>query len=320
MEYLILIVYIALFTFILVTGWVYFTKAGPRREYNVDLTDKIVIITGSSAGIGKETAKKLAHHGATIIFACRDKLKTLPIMDDIRNKTKNDNLHFIQLELSNYDSPREFVETFKQQFNKVDILINNAGIAYNASSFNKQGHNSIIATNYFGHFLLTYLLLPYFTDRSRIINVSSLAHIGIKSKVDLQKVIYEQNSFKMYAISKYANILFTQSLQKRFEEQNRNIKVVSLNPGMVRTEIITSKNTGRLGVIANFLIHTIGYIYTLSEEQGAWTTIYTAFQPYDELVPGGYYNNNKLSKASKYARSGAQEEELWLLSIKELGL
>ena len=95
MELLILIIYVALFTFIITSGWVYFTKAGPKREYNVDLTGKIVIITGASAGIGKETARKLAHHGATIIFACRDKAKTLPIMDNIRNQTKNYNLHFI---------------------------------------------------------------------------------------------------------------------------------------------------------------------------------------------------------------------------------
>ena len=95
MEHLISIVYIVLFTFILITGWVYFTKAGHRREFNLDLTGKIVIITGSSAGIGKETARKFAYHSATIIFACKDKLKTLPIMDDIRNKTKNVNLHFI---------------------------------------------------------------------------------------------------------------------------------------------------------------------------------------------------------------------------------
>ena len=113
MEILTVIIYIALFSFISFTAWVYLTKSGRRREYNVDLSGKIVIITGSSAGVGKEAARKLAHHGATIIFACRDKAKTLPIINDIKNQTKNNNLHFIQLELSNYDSPKEFVETFK---------------------------------------------------------------------------------------------------------------------------------------------------------------------------------------------------------------
>ena len=110
MEILATIIYLVLFSLILFTSWVYLTKSGPRREYNVDLTGKVIIITGSSAGVGKETARKLAHHGATIIFACRDKAKTLPIINDIKTQTKNNNLHFIQLELSNYDSPKEFVE------------------------------------------------------------------------------------------------------------------------------------------------------------------------------------------------------------------
>ena len=113
MEILAPIIYIALFSFTLFTAWVYRTKSGPKREYNVDLTGKIIIITGSSSGVGKETARKLAHHGATIIFACRDKAKTLLIMEDIKNQTKNNDLLFIQLELSNYDSPKEFVEKFK---------------------------------------------------------------------------------------------------------------------------------------------------------------------------------------------------------------
>ena len=91
---------------VLFTGWVYLTKTGPRRKYKVDLTGKIVIITGSSAGVGKETARKLARHGATIIFACRNKAKTLTIIKEIKSQTKNNNLHFIQLELSNYESTK----------------------------------------------------------------------------------------------------------------------------------------------------------------------------------------------------------------------
>ena len=110
MEILATIVYAIFFFFISFTGWVYLTKTGPKREYNVDLSGKIVIITGSSAGVGKEAARKLAYHGATIVFACRDKAKTLTIINNIKAHTKNNNLHFIQLELSNYDSPKEFVE------------------------------------------------------------------------------------------------------------------------------------------------------------------------------------------------------------------
>ena len=85
MEFLTFLLTIGICLFILITAWVYITKAGPRREYKVDSTGNIIIITGSSAGIGKETARKLAHHGGTIIFACRDKEKTLPIINDIKN-------------------------------------------------------------------------------------------------------------------------------------------------------------------------------------------------------------------------------------------
>jgi len=89
------------------------SKAGPKRSYQVDLSSKIVIITGSSAGVGKETARKMASRGATVIFACRNKEKTLKIINEIQLSTKNSRLHFIELNLPDYNSVRNFAKEFQ---------------------------------------------------------------------------------------------------------------------------------------------------------------------------------------------------------------
>lgn len=103
-------IFITIFLSFIIIGYIYSrTKAGPVRHYNVDLKGKIVIITGSSAGVGKEAARKLAYLGATIIFACRSKEKTLPIINEMKKQCHNENLHFLHLDLPNYTSVREFV-------------------------------------------------------------------------------------------------------------------------------------------------------------------------------------------------------------------
>ncbi|CAD8094035.1 unnamed protein product [Paramecium primaurelia] len=309
---------------IILAGFVYsLNKAGPKRTYNVDLTGKIAIVTGSSAGVGKETAKKLALRGATVIFACRNKEKTQIIIDEISKISKNNNLHYINLDLPNFDSVRQFVKEFKQRFNRCDYLINNAGIFIINLQKNNLNQELTFATNHLGHFLLTNLLLDIMSDKSRIINVSSGAHEFVKKIPDFQKAIKGELSLGMntYATSKFANILFTQALQQKFDKENRRIKAVSIHPGFVRTEIYHSKN-GSNRFLSAIAIVVIGLMsqFSLNEEEGSRTTEYTMFQPYEELVPSGYYQKNQLSKSTKLVRECGLETMLWDLSTNAVDL
>lgn len=140
-----------------VAAYLYSKKKCPAPKiYRADLRGKVAVITGSSAGIGKETARKLAAKGATVIFACRDEKKTLAIISQIKQSTNNENLHYIELNLSDYASVRRFAQLFKASHKTCDILINNAGLCLPTIRFNSEGHELTFATNHLGHFLLTY--------------------------------------------------------------------------------------------------------------------------------------------------------------------
>lgn len=186
-----LIAYIAILIVMIFAARFFRSKlVGSFRKDKIDLTGKTIIITGASAGIGKETAKELAMYNAKIIFACRNKEKTHEVMQEIqRSSEKRLDLHFMKLELSDYSCVRNFVKDFVDKFEKVDILINNAGTFRMNAEFNSDHHELVMASNHLGPFLLTELLIKHMTSQSRIINVSSDAHEYVREKFSLAEVL-----------------------------------------------------------------------------------------------------------------------------------
>ena len=136
---------------------------------------KNVIITGANSGLGFETARKIAKEKEyRIILACRNVEKAGAAKERIIAETGNENVEFMILDTSLFSSVRAFAQEYLSKYDTVDVLINNAGIsAMRESGMTKEGFEIVFATNYLGHFLLTQLLLPYFTEKARIINISS---------------------------------------------------------------------------------------------------------------------------------------------------
>ena len=150
---------------------------GPLNPIKKDLTGKIIIITGSSDGIGLETAKDLLRSNAKVIFACRNKNKTEGIINTLPENLRK-NAIFEQLDLSSFKSIENFVKEIKSKYDKIDILINNAGLSSWGDVYKTEdGYLNIYQVNYLGNVLLTLLLMEHFNEKeSKIINVSSQAH------------------------------------------------------------------------------------------------------------------------------------------------
>lgn len=210
---------------------------GRKFKSNVRIDGKIVIITGSNTGIGKETAIDLARRGGKIYLACRDFKKSLEALEEIKIKSENNNVHFLQLDLASMESVRKFCKKFKQLESRLDILINNAGVMMCSKMKTKDDFELHFGTNHLGHFLLTNLLIDHLkvAAPSRIIVVSSLAYIFGKIKKNDLNNDRSYNKWLVYSSSKLANILFANELSQRL--QGTGVVCNSLHPGMVHSNL-----------------------------------------------------------------------------------
>lgn len=196
-----------------------------------------MIITGANTGIGKETAIDLARRGGKVYIACRDPVRGVEALKDIQDKSESTNVYFLQLDLGQMESIRQFTKKFRSAEDQLHILINNAGIMACPRSQTRDGFEAQIGTNHLGHFLLTNLLLDLLKNSapSRVITVSSLYHIfGFINKNDLNS---EKHYWRWlaYAQSKLANILFARELARRLE--GTQVTSNALHPGCVNTDL-----------------------------------------------------------------------------------
>lgn len=198
---------------------------------------KVIIVTGATSGIGRETAFDLAARGGCIILACRNKERATIIRKQIISATHNHNIHYIHLDLASLASVRSFARQFQQQFNRLDILVNNAGVmAAVPHELTEDGLEPHMAINHYGHYLLTSLLVDCMrrSTPSRIITLTSEAHKLVQFRRD-DETAKELNRFEAYAQSHLANIYFTQELSERLRDTG--VTANCLRPGLVHTRI-----------------------------------------------------------------------------------
>ena len=302
--------------FFLIRKW----ANGPLISNKKDLTGKLIIITGASDGIGLETAKDLLSSNAKIIFACRNKAKTENVIKKLpENFQKNAN--FVPLELESFKSIENFVKEIKTKYQKIDILINNAGIADNLIHKTEDGYINTFQVNYLGNVLLTLLLLDHFNEKeSKIINVSSMAYKMAKltygdskllNNYDLmcEKCSKMSNLNGLYGITKLLLIYFSQYLAEFSDKKYPYLKVVCLHPGVIYTNIAKFKNIiQKIIFMLTFRIPL--FLFAKDVVHGAQNTLFLSYSDNKELVNGAYYSNLKLEKYTPKGRDEKLKNEM----------
>ncbi|XP_052773478.1 retinol dehydrogenase 12-like isoform X2 [Mya arenaria] len=283
-----------------------------------DLTGKVVVVTGANTGIGFCTAENLALRNARVILACRNEKKAKDAVQRIRAATGNKEVVYQHLDISLLSSVRTFVKQFLLEESRLDILINNAGVAGMQFSKTEEGFETTFVTNYLGHFLLTNLLLDKLKQcgPSRVVNVSSMVHNWSK-KFHLD----DMNGEKSYSIqlayynSKLANILFTRELARRSQETE--MKCYCAHPGCVKSDLL--RHLPWYHIPLKIIIE--GLIFKTSEE-GAQTSIYCAVSEDVAEESGKYYVDCRQAEdqASDTSRDMGLARKLWEYSERVTGL
>ncbi|XP_045132941.1 retinol dehydrogenase 11-like isoform X3 [Portunus trituberculatus] len=288
------------------------------------LAGMTAIVTGASAGIGKETAKDLAKRGARVILACRNRMKAQAVADYIISVTGNKNVVVYLLDTSDLSSVRSFAKDVLKTEGSIHILVNNAGIGgKEIQEMTRDGFELTMATNYYGHFLLTNLLLKRLKESapSRVVNVSSLAHLFVW-QLNLKDLNFKKRSYSLlraYSQSKLCNILFSLELAEKLH--GSGVVVNSLHPGtinseFVRDEMVMSWWRKPFLLFARIMLRLFGK----DSELGAQTTIHLAVSEEVEGVTGKYFDECKEATSSWLARDRGLAKALWEITEADVQL
>ncbi|GBP61739.1 hypothetical protein EVAR_31067_1 [Eumeta japonica] len=227
-------------------------------ETDVRLDGKVAIVTGATSGTGLETAKNLARRGAKIIITGRNKIKTENAKKQVIEDSKNDNVISRTLDLASLSSVRSFVNETLYSEERLDVLINNAGaIGLNDTLTADQLH-VMMQVNYFGSFLLTFLLYPLLkaSAPSRVVNVSSLALILGVIDFERMNAVGEWSSFGIYCNAKLADVLFTVEMNKRIA--GSGVNVYSMDPGLGKSDFFRNFPDGIVKILLKNGLYKFG--------------------------------------------------------------
>ena len=294
-----------------------------------DMSGQLIIITGASSGLGKFTALELVSKGAKVIFACRNEEKTRNIFNEISQENRH-LAFFEKIDLSSFQSVIDFVKRIKLNYEKIDILMNNAGNAPDNFRITEDGFESCIEGNFLGHVVLTYLLIDHMKENSRIINLSSIGHNYCFFDMDMVERIYDNDFvqnyyFKslfhkniLYHTTKLMTIYFTQELNEFLNQRNISIKTVSLHPGVVNTEFMRFYKNIWWSKIIFTIFYPIFAFCTKTTKEGSQTQLYLSYLDYSELASGRYYADCKFEKLSKTAQDQILGKEFMNYTIKKI--
>jgi len=291
----------------------------------IDLSGKRVLVTGASAGLGVETTRALAAHGASVSMAVRDLTKGAAAMDEILEQVPDADLDLRQLDLADLSSVRTFAHGFLEDHDVLHVLIGNAGVMACPEGRTVDGFELQFGTNHLGHFLLIDLLRPALVaaQDARVVLLSSAGHrFGDVSLDDWNFEREPYDPWVAYGRAKTANVLCAVGLDQRLREQG--VRAFAVHPGGIQTELGRHLTDETLGVLIERQKAGSGPISWKTVEQGAATTVWAATAPELDGEGGLYLEDCHIAEAVEdpnvsggvrsYAIDGARADALWELS------
>jgi NAD(P)-dependent dehydrogenase (short-subunit alcohol dehydrogenase family) len=282
------------------------------KETLIDqMKGKICLVTGATNGIGKATALGLAQMGATVVIVGRSPARCAAVVSEIKQISGYDAVEALTADLSIMTEVRQVANQFKAKYQKLDVLVNNAGGAFAKRQVTSEGLEQTLALNYLSYFLLTGLLLDMLkaSAPARIVNLSSDAHKT--AHLDFDDLQSERGNFifNTYGRSKLATVVFSYELARRLAGTGLTCNV--LHPGLVRTGFASN-----MGKVPAAVINLLMRFVALTPEQGAQTSIYLATSPEVENVTGKYWEKSKAVPSGSSAYDETTWTRLWEVSEK----
>ena len=264
----------------------------------------VVLVTGSTDGIGRETATRLVGMGATVLIHARSRERGQEALSELRGGTGSDKLELVVGDLSSMTEVRDMAEQVRAEYDGLDVLINNAGVVARERTETEDGHELTFAVNHLAPFLLTSLLLDELkrSAPSRIVTVSSELHERARMDFDDPQLGRDWGPRKAYNQSKLANVMFTYELARRLE--GTGVTANAVHPGVVGTKLLR-RGFGARGSSASGAAEALAYLATSPELEG---------------VTGRYFRKGREADSSRASHDEEAQRKLWKLSERLCGL
>ena len=280
-----------------------------------DIRGKRVLVTGATNGIGLEAARSLAKQGAKVVLVGRDAAKTARCLADVRASAPGAEVSSLLCDFSRQKEVRRLAEEVLRRFDRLDVLVNNAGTVFKNRTLTEDGIEATFAVNHLGYFLLTQLLLERIVQSApaRIVNVASIAHR--RATMDFDDLFYERgySLVKAYGRSKLGNVLYTRLLAQKLA--GTGVTVNSLHPGAVDTGIWSAAPAWTKPLIA--ILRRFAFI---SAEEGGRRIVQLVAGPELSGTTGQYFENGRIVDPAPRARDDALARRLWQESERLTGL
>jgi NAD(P)-dependent dehydrogenase (short-subunit alcohol dehydrogenase family) len=278
------------------------------------MSQKICVLTGASAGIGKETAFGLAERGFHLVLVCRDRARGEETVREVKARTGSGDVELVLADLSLMREVRRSAEEIRGRHPRIDVLLNNAGAVIAQRQLTEEGLETTFALNHLAYFLLTSLLLEPLrrAPSARIINVASNGEKG--GTIDLDNLQGEKSylGLRAYMSSKLANVMYTYALARRLAEEGATITANCLHPGPVASNF-AAEGAGVFGVLVKAVRP-----FLITPEKGAQTSIHLASSPEVEGVSGKYFVKCRERRSSRASYDVRTQEQLWDASLRLL--
>lgn len=294
-----------------------------------DMAGRTVLITGANSGIGFEAARALVGHGATVVLGCRSRTKAEDAVARIATTGSRGSTEILEIDLADLDSVQAAAGELAERHDRLDRLVNNAGLMATPRQRTAQGFEMQLGVNHLGHFALTGHLLPLLlrSGPARVVSVSSQGHRPGRINFDDLNSESKYSPWRAYFQSKLANLLFIRELQRRLGDAGAEVIAVAAHPGASRTPLGHENPGGILNNVIHGIRPLTEKLFTQSAAMGALPTLRAATDP--EVAGGDYYGPDGLGEqrghpvktgVSKRAQDDAVARRLWAVSESLTGV